>query len=149
MILYIMKIIHSCINQRTKSIDQIVALSRSGTCMWRKACHILQSSGITPNNNNTWQLLKAKHPSCPTPVTSAAASLEPDFNVISTLCSFPKDSAADPQSSYHGYLGVTTLGWSHFYCPQQNQGVQITMGETMRRLTGKCNPVAGSRYHVW
>ena len=108
---------NTSINQPTKAIDQAVSLSRSG--MWRKACHILQSSGITPNNNNTWQLLKAKHPSCPTPVTPAAyttsVSLEPDFNVISTLHSFPKDTAAGPSYLHvpQHFLDVVSIPLPH------------------------------------
>ena len=46
------------INQRTKVFDQAVSQGRSG--MWGKACHILQSSGIAPNNDTTWQLLKSQ-----------------------------------------------------------------------------------------
>ncbi|KAL5517800.1 hypothetical protein EMCRGX_G003420 [Ephydatia muelleri] len=86
------------INQRTKVIDQAVSLGRSG--MWGKACRILQSSGIAPNNDTTWQLLKSKHSSCPTPVPSVVhttpVSLEPDFNIIAILWSFPKDTAGGP-----------------------------------------------------
>ena len=41
------------INQRTKVIDQTVSLGRSG--MWGKVCRILQSSGIAPNNDNTYR----------------------------------------------------------------------------------------------
>ncbi|KAL5479607.1 hypothetical protein EMCRGX_G023154 [Ephydatia muelleri] len=142
------------INQRTKVIDQAVSLGRSG--MWVKACRILQSSGIAPNNDITWQLLKSKHPSCPTPVPpvvhTTPVSLEPDFNIIAILRSFPKDTAAGPSglrvqhlldvisiplhtpicpslrqvinthSRKSPYLSVTFLGWSQSYCPQQNQG---------------------------
>ena len=71
------------INQRTKVIDQAVSLGRSG--MWGKACRILQSSRMAPNNDTTWQLLKSKHPSCPTPVPpvihTTTVSLEPDFSI--------------------------------------------------------------------
>ena len=64
-----------------------------------KACRILQSSGSAPNNEITWQLLKAKHPSCPAPAVPAVLNaeiiaLQPDFNVLSALQSFPKDTAA-------------------------------------------------------
>ena len=86
------------INNRTKVIDQAVSLGRSG--MFGKACRVLQSSGIAPNNETTWHLLKFKHPSCPTPVApashSAPLTLEPDFNILSVLRSFPKDTAAGP-----------------------------------------------------
>ena len=68
--------------------------------MWGKACRILQSSGIATSNHTTWQLLKSKHPSCPTPVPpvvhSTPVSLELEFNIIAILWSFPKDTAAGP-----------------------------------------------------
>ena len=68
--------------------------------MWGKACHILHSSGIAHNNDTTWQLLKSKHPSCPTPVPpvvhTTPVSLESGFNIIAILRSFPKDTAAGP-----------------------------------------------------
>ena len=60
------------INNQTKVIDQAVSLGRSG--MFGKACRVLQSSGIAPNNETTWHLLKSKHPSCPTPVAPASDS---------------------------------------------------------------------------
>ena len=83
----------SSIRQRTDNIDMAISLGRSG--MFGKACRILQSSGIAPNNENTWQLLKAKHPSCPAPVVPVVQStetitLQPDFNILSVLQSFPK-----------------------------------------------------------
>ncbi|KAL5478020.1 hypothetical protein EMCRGX_G024895 [Ephydatia muelleri] len=89
----------SSIRQRTNNIDMAISLGRSG--MFGKACRILQSSGIAPNNENTWQLLKAKHPSCPAPVVPVVQStetitLQPDFNILSVLQSFPKDTAAGP-----------------------------------------------------
>ena len=89
----------SSIRQRTNNIDMAISLGRSG--MFGKACRILQSSGIAPNNENTWQLLKAKHPSCPAPVVpvvqyTETITLQPDFNILSVLQSFPKDTAAGP-----------------------------------------------------
>ncbi|KAL5474555.1 hypothetical protein EMCRGX_G026516 [Ephydatia muelleri] len=83
----------SSIRQRTDNIDMAISLGRSG--MFGKACRILQSSGIAPNNENTWQLLKPKHPSCPAPEVPVVQStetitLQPDFNILSVLQSFPK-----------------------------------------------------------
>ena len=80
------------INQRTKAIDQAVSPGRCG--MWGK---LAASCNLAPNNDQTRQLLKAKHPSCPTPVTpvahTAPVSLEPDFNIMR---SSSKDTAAGP-----------------------------------------------------
>ena len=65
-----------------------------------KACHILQSNGIAPNNETTWELLKVKHPRGPVPLVQeddcAPITLGPDFNIHSVLLSFPKDTAAGP-----------------------------------------------------
>ena len=76
----------SSIHQCTNNIDRAISLGRSG--MFGKACLFLQSSGIAPNNENTWQLLKAKHLSCPVPVVPAVLDtevivLQPDFNILS------------------------------------------------------------------
>ena len=89
----------SSIRQCTSNIDRAISLGISG--MIGKACRFLQSSGIAPNNENTWQLLKAKHPSCPAPVVPAVLDtevivLQPDFNILSVLRSFPKDTVAGP-----------------------------------------------------
>eukprot|EP00731_Ephydatia_muelleri_P016202 Em0009g626a len=63
-------------------------------------CVPIPQTGIAPNNDTTWQLLKSKHPSCPTPVPpvvhTTPVSLEPDFNIIAILQSYPKDTAAGP-----------------------------------------------------
>ena len=64
----------SSIRQRINNIDMAISLGRSD--MFGKACRILQSSGIAPNNENTWQLLKAKHPSRPAPVVPVLQSTE-------------------------------------------------------------------------
>ena len=41
-------------NQHSKKINQAVSLGRSG--MMGKACRVLQSDGIAPNNETTWEL---------------------------------------------------------------------------------------------
>ena len=65
-----------------------------------KACQMLQSSGIAPNNETTWQLLQAKHPTCPQPAVpispSDPVSLGSDFDILSILRSFPKGTSAGP-----------------------------------------------------
>ena len=53
-------------------INSAVSLGRSG--LTGKACRMLLSSGIAPNNDTTWRLLQAKHPACPPPVTPNATS---------------------------------------------------------------------------
>ena len=61
-------------------------------------CHILTSSGIAPNNDTVFELLKSKHPLSDPPITAAlptypAIHLPPDFSVSSILLSFPKATA--------------------------------------------------------
>ena len=68
--------------------------------MFGKACNILLSAGLAPNNDATWQLLLSKHPSCPPPVVpqvpSTPLSVEPDFDILGALHSFSKGTAAGP-----------------------------------------------------
>ena len=147
--------------------------------MFGKACRVLQSSGIAPNNETTWHLLKSKHPSCPTPVApasdSAPLTLEPDFNILSVLRSFPKDTAAGPSGlRVQHLLDVASVPLPTSICSSLRQLVNIlaagkvptsvskflaggclialnknkegcppdirpiAVGETIRRLTGKC-----------
>ena len=48
-------------NERKVRIS--VALAREG--LLGKACQVLTSAGIAPNNNETWELLQSKHPKGP------------------------------------------------------------------------------------
>eukprot|EP00731_Ephydatia_muelleri_P012305 Em0006g1199a len=80
-------------------IDSAISLAKAG--MFGKACGILLSAGIAPNNDNTWKLLLSKHPSCPPPQVprfqhAVPISIGPDFNILGVLQSFPKGSAAGP-----------------------------------------------------
>ena len=64
------------------------------------ACRTLLSSGIAPNNDTTWQLLKAKNPASEIPIIpsvhSGSISLDSSFDIGAVLRSFPKDTAAGP-----------------------------------------------------
>eukprot|EP00731_Ephydatia_muelleri_P036720 Em0311g4a len=57
----------------------------------------VKSKGVAPNNESTWQQLKAKHPNNPTPVAPDILSdpifLKADFDILSVLRSFPKGTA--------------------------------------------------------
>ena len=164
-------------NQHSKKINQAVSLGRSG--MMGKACRVLQSDGIAPNNETTWELLKAKHPSGPVPsvpVThSVPVTLDQDFNILSILHSFPKDTAAGPSglrvqhlldaasiplptpicplllqvvnilltgkappsiARYVAGAGLIALNKIKEGCPRDVR--PIAVGETLRRLAGKC-----------
>ena len=90
--------IHSDDSIPRNLINFAVSLSREG--MFAKACRILASSGLAPNSDDTWKLLKDKHPEGPLPIipetTSQSISLNEDFDVYNILKSFPKGTAAGP-----------------------------------------------------
>ena len=74
------------------------ALTYAQEGLFSKACHILTSSGIGPNNNTVFELLKSKHPLSDPPITPAmstapAIHVPPDFNISAILRSFPKATA--------------------------------------------------------
>ena len=57
--------------------------------------------GLAPNNETTWNLLLSKHPasqldSIPEITQEPILSLGSDFNILSVLRSFPKDTGAGP-----------------------------------------------------
>ena len=85
-------------NQNTpgKPVDMAVSFGRCG--MLGKACRTLLSSGIVPNNDTTWQFLKAKNPASEIPiipsVCSGSISLDSSFDIGAVLRSYPKDTAA-------------------------------------------------------
>ena len=113
---------------RTNVINQAVSLGRSG--MMGKACRILQSNGIAPNNETTWELLKAKHPRGPVPLVQeddcAPITLGPDFNIHSVLLSFPKDTAAGPSGLRVQHLiDVAKIPLPTPICPLLRQVVNI------------------------
>ena len=67
-----------------------------------KACKVLTSSGIAPNIPETWNLLQQKHPKGPIPtlpdntLPPGTTALPPEFNIMSVLRSFPRDTACGP-----------------------------------------------------
>ena len=82
-----------------KVVCKAISLAREG--LFGKACQVLTSSGVAPNNETTWKLLQAKHPEGPLPMlppvhTLAGAILPPDFNVLTILKSFSKATACGP-----------------------------------------------------
>eukprot|EP00731_Ephydatia_muelleri_P002962 Em0001g2962a len=79
-------------------IAHAISLGRAG--LFGKACKVLESNGLAPNNDATWQLLQSKHPSCPPPVApnvnTIPISVGPGFDILSTLRSLTKGTAAGP-----------------------------------------------------
>ena len=77
------------------------ALAYAQECLFSKACHILTSSGIVPNNNTVFELLKSKHPLSDPPITPAipttrAIHVLPVFSISTVLQSFLKGTACGP-----------------------------------------------------
>ena len=91
---------HPTPNHKSSAVQTAVSLARGGRLS--KACQVLTSAGLAPNNNITWNLQVSKHPKGtppPTPPTaplSAAPCLPPDFDIVALLHSFPKDTACGP-----------------------------------------------------
>ena len=81
-----------------KKIVSAISLAQDG--LYGKACQALTSSGVAPNNDDTWKLLVSKHPHspCPSvpPVSDVEFKLPSDQNLMSILMSFPKLTAAGP-----------------------------------------------------
>ena len=90
---------HSRHNDTDRRIHTSVALAREG--LYGKACQVLTSSGLAPQNNDTWELLLSKHPKGPPPTPPTACSswtaiLPKDFNIGAILRSFPKTTVCGP-----------------------------------------------------
>eukprot|EP00731_Ephydatia_muelleri_P025227 Em0017g310a len=79
-------------------VTSAISLSKDGLC--GKACRLLVSQGVAPNNESTWNLLISKHPKggCPVGLPGAPndGTLPPDFNLGPVLRSFPKLTGAGP-----------------------------------------------------
>ena len=139
------------------------------------------SDGIAPHNDTTWELLKAKQPSCTPPSapapepTSHPPSLGPKFNIAANLQSFPRGTSAGPSGlRVQHLLDVVGIPFPSPLCVSLKSVVNllasgkvpsevsrylaggnftalkkikpnsppdirpIAVGETLRRLTGKC-----------
>ena len=90
--------------EQTKETDKKVqsAVSKAREGLLGKAYKVLSSSEIAPNTPETWNLLHQKHPRGPVPshpevtLPSEGFKLPPDFDIMSVLRQFPKDSACGP-----------------------------------------------------
>eukprot|EP00731_Ephydatia_muelleri_P024321 Em0016g592a len=130
-----------------KRVDSAIALAKDG--LYSKACQMLTSQGLAPDDDNTWNLLISKHPQgeCPSnlPIPSTETVLPHDFNIIPVLRSFSKLTGAGPTVSeivlepgcanllYHAWYlddgvvaGSSTeiLSWIHYATmrPRVNEG---------------------------
>ena len=86
-------------NHNSSAVQTAVSLAREA--LLSKACQVLTSSCLAPNNDTTWNLLVSKHlkgipPTPPTAPPSAAPCLPPDFDIMAILHTFPKDTACGP-----------------------------------------------------
>eukprot|EP00731_Ephydatia_muelleri_P033215 Em0026g35a len=81
-----------------KRVNSAISLAQDG--LFGKACQVLVSPGLAPNNDETWKLLVAKHPECPCPSVLTLPSMDTaiphDLNLKAVLRSFPKLTSAGP-----------------------------------------------------
>ena len=89
-----------------KVVASAISLAKDG--LYGKACQMVTSQGIAPNDDNTWNLLVSKHPQGDCPSNPAAPSVEavlkPDFNIIPVLTSFSKLAGAGPTGLHIQHL---------------------------------------------
>ena len=81
-----------------RKVASAISLAQDG--LYGKACQVLTSSGVAPNNDDTWKLLISKHPSSACPVIPLQSNTDfkfpPDLSLMNILRSFPKLTAAGP-----------------------------------------------------
>ena len=81
-----------------KRVNSAISLAQDG--LFGKACQVLVSPGLAPNNGETWELLVARHPKCPCPSVPNLPSMDTviphDLNLMAVLRSFPKLTSAGP-----------------------------------------------------
>ena len=89
-----------------KRVDSAIALAKDG--LYSKACQMLTSQGLAPDDDNTWNLLISKHPQgeCPSnlPIPSTETVLPHDFNIVPVLRSFSKLTGAGPTGLHIQHL---------------------------------------------
>ena len=89
--------------EQTKESDKEAqsAVSKARERLLGKACKVLTSSGIAPNTSETWNLIQQKHPIPTIPditLPSETSALPTEFNIMSVLHSFPRDTACGPSA---------------------------------------------------
>ena len=89
---------HHSKDDSTRKVASAISFAQNG--LYGKACQVLTSSGVAPNNDNTWRLMVSKHPTsaCPSvpPMPLVDTKLPSDINIMAILRSFPKLTGAGP-----------------------------------------------------
>ena len=84
-------------------VNSAISLAQDG--LFGKACQVLVSPGLAPNNDETCQLLVTKHPECPCPsvpnLPPVVTVIPHDLNLKDVLMSFPKLTSAGPSGLQH------------------------------------------------
>ena len=95
---YIQIIFTSQVDPGRRKVASAISLAQDG--LFGKACQVLTSSGVAPNNDDTWNLLISKHPSSACPAIPLPSNRDftfpPDLSLMDILRSFPKLTAAGP-----------------------------------------------------
>ena len=81
-----------------KRVNSAISLAQDS--LFGKACQVLVSPGLAPNNDEAWKLLVAKHSECSCPSVPTLPSMETaiphDHNLKAVFRSFPKLTSAGP-----------------------------------------------------
>ncbi|KAL5503093.1 hypothetical protein EMCRGX_G009995 [Ephydatia muelleri] len=90
--------LHPKVDPGRRKVASAISLAQDG--LFGKACQVLTSSGVAPNNHDTWNLLISKHPSSACPAIPLPSNRDftfpPDLSLMDILRSFPKLTAAGP-----------------------------------------------------
>ena len=90
--------LHPKVDPGRRKVASAISLAQDG--LFGKACQVLTSSGVAPNNDDTWNLLISKHPSSACPAIPLPSNRDytfpPDLSLMDILRSFPKLTAAGP-----------------------------------------------------
>ena len=90
--------LHPKVDPGRRKVASAISLAQDG--LFGKACQVLTSSGVAPNNDDTWNLLISKHHSSACPAIPLPSNRDftfpPDLSLMDILRSFPKLTAAGP-----------------------------------------------------
>ena len=103
---YLCSLLQNAASTVKKRVNSAIFLAQDD--LFGKACQVLVSPGLAPNNGETWKLLVAKHPEYPCPSVPTLPSMDTviphDLNLMAVLRSFPKLTSAGPSGLHIQYI---------------------------------------------